>query len=82
MPRSKAQLNAISRSYTNKAKAGAIKELREVYGVDYSRLATMFSYKASPVRLLTDIKYKKQSTLTMINQYQELTGYAQVRMEL
>ena len=73
MKRSKAQLNAISRSYTEKARKDAINRLWLDHGIVFDEFAKMFSYKASPVRLLTSIDYNDESALNKVFAYYEAT---------
>lgn len=70
---SKAQLNAISRSYTQKARKEAINRLWLDHGIIFDEFAKMFDYKGSPVRLLTSIDYNDDSTLNKVFAYYEST---------
>lgn len=70
MKRSRAQLNAISRSYnTEKARLEAIRELACEHGVGFFTYRDMFSYKGSPVRLLTSIREGNSRTLYNLEIY-------------
>lgn len=69
MKRSRAQLNAISRSYTEKARLEAIRELACEHGVGFFTYRDMFSYKGSPVRLLTSIRNGESKTLYNLEIY-------------
>lgn len=67
----RAQLNAISRSYTKKAQAYAIQTLAEV-GINFAEYCDIIGYKGSPVALCTSIAKKQKSTLTNMEVYEAL----------
>ena len=71
MKRSKAQLHAISRSYTAKARKEAIDELWLDHGIVFDSFAEMFDYKASPVRLLTSIRFNDENTMNKVMAYHD-----------
>lgn len=68
---SKAQLHAISRSYTERAQKKAVAELKAA-GVDYTAFCKMFNYHGSPVLLLTQIQQRKAATLEKISSFKAL----------
>lgn len=61
----KAQLNAISRSYTAKYRKEALAGLTEI-GVDFDAYCRAFGYKGSPCKLLTDINAGAKKTLANV----------------
>lgn len=71
MKRSKAQLNAISRSYTQKARKEAIDKLWLDHGIVFDEFMAMFNYKASPARLLTSIQFNDERTMNKVLAYHE-----------
>lgn len=71
MKRSKAQLNAISRSYTQKARKEAINSLWLDHNIVYDEFVRMFNYGASPVRLLTSIRFNDEATINKVIAYHE-----------
>lgn len=71
MKRSKAQLNAISRSYTQKARKEAINTLWLDHNIVYDEFVRMFNYGASPVRLLTSIRFNDEATINKVIAYHE-----------
>lgn len=75
MRRSKAQLNAISRTYTAKARKEAIDALWLDHGIVFDSFAEMFDYKASPVRLLASIRFNDESTMNKVLAYHEARKY-------
>ena len=66
-----AQLNAISRSYTERARKQARADLIADYNIHYEQFARLHEYKGGPCRLLTDIKFGKKSTLQKVREYYE-----------
>lgn len=69
----KAQLNAISRSYTQKAQKRAIQILAEI-GVDFAEYCDIIGYKGSPVALCTSIAKQAKSTMANLDMYEDLKG--------
>lgn len=67
----KAQLNAISRSYTERARKQARADLIADYNIHYEQFSKLHEYKGGPCRLLTDIKFGKESTLQKVKEYYE-----------
>lgn len=65
---SRAQLNAISRSYTAKYRKEAIEELAAI-GVNYDAYCKAFNYKGSPCKLITDYKDGARRTVENINRF-------------
>lgn len=66
----KTQLNAISRSYTRKAQKAALASL-EAAGINYESFCKMFSYKGSPVRLVTSIEKREKSALDKLEAFKK-----------
>lgn len=64
----KAQLNAISRSYTQRGQRIALEHLEDM-GINYTEYCKKFGYKGSPVRLLTSINSSKKQTLENVRIY-------------
>ncbi len=67
---SKAQLNAISRSYTEKGNREALKEL-EAMGIDFEEFRKASGFKASAVRLVQLIHSGSTATHEKLKRYQE-----------
>lgn len=66
---SKSQLNAISRSYTERARAKAEKTLDEHFCIKFEKFCEDTGYAGSPCRLLTDIRYKRETTIGNVMEY-------------
>ena len=71
MAKRTARLNAISKSYTEKYRKEAIKELKETYDVDYEKWCKRFSYKASPRTLLRCLNSQTSKVMYNYKIYKE-----------
>ena len=61
----RAQLNAISRSYTERNRKHALEALQAM-GIDYEAYCRRFNYKASPCHLLNAVNDKKAATMNNV----------------
>ena len=68
----KAQLNAISRSYTQKARNQAFERLDEMK-ISFKEYCIMFNYNGSPVALVTAINKGCKKTLANVQAYRVAT---------
>lgn len=71
MRRRKAQLNAISRSYTEKYQREARADLDSL-GIDFYKYCNLTGYKGSECRLVSDIKSGAKRTAESVRKYREL----------
>ena len=71
MKRSKKQLNAISRSYTEKAQKEARENLK-TFGITYEQYVNAYGYKGSPCRLLTSLWRGDKKTTENVKKLHQL----------
>ena len=69
---SKAQLHAISRYYTQKARNQALEKLDEMK-ISFREYCIMFNYNGSPVTLVTAIEKGSKKTLANVQAYRVAT---------
>lgn len=73
MKYSKAQLNAISRSYAAKNRQQALTELSDM-GIDYDRYCKVTGCHANPAQLVTWAKLRKAATLAKMEAYKKMAN--------
>lgn len=68
-------LNAISRSYTQRANEKALVELKEKYNVDFVKWCEVIGWKASASTLLNALNRKNNTTLKKLDDYRKETYF-------